>query len=285
MTKDEKLFSKFLERNLPSMAPTFDEGIGIASERYFVACLQKKILQKYKIKSVLETPSDGLMGIPGMNSVFFARGGAKVTLASPSEKLILNAKKFWKELGLLKKVDFVTDKNYKYPFKKRGYDLVWNYCIFERFDKDFLLPKMINLSKKYVLIITQNKFNWGYPIHRLYHRKNKMVWDHGYSKLMDMFYLKRLFKKSGLKIIESGCVDIPPWLDTFDMHTRGLGKKLVRGDNKWYWSSLQKGDLNKLSKSRLIRFLDFFRKILFFPLNYIFAHHFYILAKKGGKNA
>jgi hypothetical protein len=69
------------------------------------------------------------------------------------------------------------------------------------------------------------------------------------------------------------------------MHTRGLGKKLVKGDNKWYWSSLQKRDLNKLSKARLIRFLDFFQQILFFPINYIFAHHFYILAKKGGKNA
>lgn len=280
MTKDEKLFTKFLERNLPSMAPTFDEGIGIASERYFIADMEKRFAKKYHIKSVLEAPSDGLMGIPGMNSVYFAREGIDITLSSPSEKLITNAKKFWKKLDLSKKIKFVIDSDYKYPFKKNSFDLVWNYCIFERFDEDFLLPKMIDISKKWVLIVTQNRFNWGYPIHKNYHKKLGMKWDHGYPKLMDMRYLTKLFNKYNLEIVEKGCIDVPPWLDTFDMHTRGLGKKLVKSDNAWYWSSLQKGDLKKLSKAKLIKFLDFFQKVLFFPFNYIFAHHFYILAKK-----
>lgn len=263
------------------MAPDFDEGIGIASERYFVGKLIAQITKRYHIKTVLEAPVDGLMGIPGMNSVFFARAGAKVTVASPSRSLLDNAGKFWQKLGLKGLVKLIPDPNFSYPFVSKSFDLVWNYCIFERFSEDTVLPKMINLSKKWVLIVTQNRFNWGFPIHQHYHQKRKMVWDHGYPKLMDLGYLKKLFKKYGLKIVLSGVIDVPPWLDTFDMHTRGLGKKLVKDGQSWYWSSLQKGDFEVLAKNKLIKFLDIFQKCLFFPFTYLFAHHFYILARKG----
>ena len=281
MTRDEKLLITFLERNLPAMASTFDEGIGITSERYFVAKLIEKIMRQYQIKTVLEAPVDGLMGIPGLNSVYFARAGAKITVASPAKALLENAKKFWQKLNLQRMVRFVWDPEFKFPFKDESFDLVWNYCIFEHFQNGNLLPEMKRVSKNLILIISQNRYNWGYPIHRWHHYKNNQVWDHGYSELMDIFYLKKILKKAGLKVEMSGCFDIPPWFDTFDMHTRGLGKKLVgKKEEKWYWSALQEGDLEKLSQARLIQFLDFFQKILMFPFNLLFAHHFYFLASK-----
>ena len=280
MTKDQKLLIKFLERNLPSMATTFDEGIGIASERFAMAKIIKRITKEYKIKSVLEAPVDGLMGIPGMNSVYFARQGAKVTVSSPSQKLLDNAQIFWKKLGLKKKVSFVPDPSFEFPFKDHSFDLVWNYCIFERFKDGSLLPIMKKLSSKYILITTQNCFNWGYPIHQYYHRKNNQTWDHGYPELMRLGYLKKTLKDAGLDIVETGFFDVAPWLDTFDMHTRGLGKKLVKGDDGWDWSSLQKGDLEKLSQAKLIKFLVVFEKLAFLPFNFLFSHHFYLLAKK-----
>lgn len=282
MTKDEKLLIAFLERNLPSMAPTFDEGIGIASERYFVAKLIEKIMRQHQVKTVLEAPVDGLMGIPGMNSVYFARAGVKVTVASPSKALLKNAEKFWRKLNLQKIVRFVWDPEFKFPFEKESFDLVWNYCLFEHFKDGSLLPEMKRISKKWILIITQNRYNYGYPIHRWYHRRNNQAWDHGYSELMDILHLKKIFKKNGLRIKMAGCIDVPPWFDTFDMHTRGLGKKLVgkEKEKEWYWSALQEGDLEKLSQNRLIKILDLFQKILVFPLNFLFAHHFYLLARK-----
>ncbi len=39
---DRKLLLGFIERNLPDMAKDFDEGLGIASERYFF----NKIIEK-----------------------------------------------------------------------------------------------------------------------------------------------------------------------------------------------------------------------------------------------
>jgi len=282
MNKDEQLLLDFLNRNLPAMAPTFDEGIGIASERYFYARIIEWVTKKYQIKSVLEAPVDGLMGIPGMNSVYFARAGAKVTVSSPSNELLTNAKKFWRKLGLEKMVTFVHDPDFAFPFRANSFDLVWNYCTYEHFRDNSLLPIMKSISKKIVMIVTQNKYNYGYPIHRYYHRKNHMAWDHGYPELMDLFRLKKAFRKQGLKIIKSGCVDVPPFFDTFDMHTRGLGKKLMRKgqEARWTWSALQEGDLEVLSQNKLIKFLDIFQKTLFFPLNFLFAHHFYLLGSK-----
>ena len=279
MKKDEKLFIEFLNKNLPDMAPTFDEGIGIASERFFMARIIKDIMTKYSIKTVLEAPVDGLMGIPGMNSVYFARLGAKVTIASPSKALLENAQKFWQKLNLIRSVRFVHDPDFRFPFKNKSYDLVWNYCTFERFKDNDLLNQMKKISKNLILLTTQNRYNYGYLIHKLYHQKKKEVWDHGYSDLMDLANLKKICKRNKLKVLQAGVFDIPPWFDTFDMHTRGLGKKFVGDEKKWYWSALQDGDLALLSKNRLIKFLDIFSKIIP-PVNYLFAHHFFILASK-----
>lgn len=280
MTQDQKLLINFLERNLPSMAPTFDEGIGIASERFFLARIIEGFMKRYQIREVLEAPVDGLMGIPGMNSVYFARMGARVTVSSPSKALLDNAKKFWQKLNLQKSVRFVNDAKFIFPFEDESFDLVWNYCIFEHFKEGILLGEMKRISRKWILIVTQNKYNYGYLIHRLYHLKNGQVWDHGYSDLMDLLNLKKIIEGQDLEILKAGCFDMPPWFDTFDMHTRGLAKKLVKNKNKWYWSALRRGDLKRLVQDSLIRFLDIFQKILFPPLNFLFAHHFYILASK-----
>ena len=279
---DIKLLLHFIEKNLPDMAKDFDEGIGIASERYFVSKVID-YLMKNKIRTVLEAPSDGLMGIPGMNSVFFAQAGAKVTLGSHSEKLLQNSKPFWNKLGFSDKINFSKLTDITLPFSEKQFDLVWNYCMFEHFlDADKLLKEMIRVSNKYVFIITQNVYNYGYPIHIRYHKKRDQVWDHGYSKWMKMGNLKKLFKKNNLKIVKAGCVDVPPWFDTFDMHTRGKIKGIMSEEQKakWYWSSLQKGDLERLEINSYIKVLALFEKLLFFPFNYLFAHHFYIIGEK-----
>jgi ubiquinone/menaquinone biosynthesis C-methylase UbiE len=282
MDEDGRLLIRFLEKNLPAMATTFDEGLGIASERYSVNKVIKKIIENDKIEKVLEAPVDGLMGIPGMNSVIFARKGANVIVGSPSKKLLENAKNFWKKLELEKKVEFITVLD-KFPFSENSFDLVWSYCMFEHFkDAEKLLDEMKRVSKKYVLLITQNAYNYGYPIHRLYHVVNRQAWDHGYTKWMKLGNLNDLFIKNGLIVKMKGCVDVPPWFDTFDMHTRGKIKFFLKEEKKkeWFWSALQEDDMKKLSENGLIKKLEHFEEKLTWPLNYFFAHHFFILGVK-----
>ncbi len=278
LQKEKRLFLNFIHKNLPDMPKTFDEGLGIASERFFFnRDVIYKIPELNKIRTVLEAPCDGLMGIPGMNSVVFVRLGKNVTLSSPSEELLHYSKKFWKQLKL--KADFKVSDPLLSGIKGK-YDLVWNYCTFEHFGEP-LFRRMLELSNKYVLIVTQNAYNYGYLIHRLYHKYKKCEWDHGSPEFMKLKNLKKLFNKYGVKIIDSGVFDVPPWFDTFDMHVRlNKNKELkTRESTKWVWTALKESDEKKLANNKLIKKLDLFQKLLFFPFNYIFAHHFYVLGE------
>jgi ubiquinone/menaquinone biosynthesis C-methylase UbiE len=286
MSQDTDLLRTFLERNLPDMATTFDEGLGIASERYSVnkALLRfaREHMNGHRVERVLEAPVDGLMGIPGMNSVVLARDlGAEVVVGSPSQGLLDHASRFWSELDLRDKVQFeVMGESFPYP--DNTFDWVWNYCTFEHYDDArSLLLEMKRVSRRYVCIVTQNAYNYGYPIHRLYHALHRQPWDHGSSHWMKLGNLVRLFHECGLNVVARGCVDVPPWFDTFDMHTRGKIKQYMSNDGAqaWFWSSLQPGDMDRLAQNRLIKWLERFESSLFFPINYLFAHHFYVIGE------
>jgi SAM-dependent methyltransferase len=288
LSRDSARLARFIEANLPDMPTTFDEGLGIASERYAVNRMLLDFVARHadgqRLARVLEAPVDGLMGIPGMNSVVFARSlGADVVVGSPSRPLLEYSEEFWSRLGLRERVDFnVVDEQLPYP--DGSFDWVWNYCTFEHFeDARALLLEMKRVSRRYVCVVTQNCYNWGYPIHKLYHRLHRQAWDHGDARWMRMGSLVRLFRACGLRVVQQGCVDVPPWLDTFDMHIRGkikayLGKE---GASAWSWSSLQEDDAERLAGNRIIRLLERFQSRLFFPLDYLFAHHFYVIAEVG----
>ena len=130
---DNKLLLDFIERNLPNVPDNFDEGLGIASERFFYNKVITRYFKDNWPKTVLEAPSDGLMGAVGMNSAIFARNGAKVVLGSPSEKLLKSSEKFWKMLKLDGMVEFKSGIYDKLPFPDNDFDVVTNYCMFEHF--------------------------------------------------------------------------------------------------------------------------------------------------------
>lgn len=291
-TSDAAQFLTFLERNLPDMPTTFDEGLGIASERYSVNKALRRFVQVHAngrpIRQVLEAPVDGLMGVPGMNSAILAREfGAQVRVGSPSRALLARSADFWDRAGLADHVQFdvMTDQ---FPYPDQSFDWVWNYCTFEHFAQaQRLLLEMKRVSRRYVCVVTQNAYNYGYPIHRAYHLLRRQPWDHGNSRWMKMGNLVRLFRRCGLTVVEQGCVDVPPWFDTFDMHIRGKIKQYMNDDgaDAWFWSSLQAGDMQKLAAHRLIQRLEQFESRLFYPLTYLFAHHFYVIGERSESRA
>jgi ubiquinone/menaquinone biosynthesis C-methylase UbiE len=296
MTTDAARLAQFIEANLPDMPTDFDEGLGIASERFAVNQMLLRFFDqrngrggRSEIRRVLEAPVDGLMGVPGMNSVVFAREfGARVVVGSPSQALLDYSARFWDKLGLGEQVEFRHLPDDRLPFEDRSFDWVWNYCTFEHYaDARALLAEMKRVSRRYVSVVTQNAYNYGYPVHRLYHRLRKQPWDHGEARWMRMGALKRLFRECGLHVVQSGCVDVPPWLDTFDMHTRGKIKGYMsqEGAQRWFWSSLQAEDAERLAHDPIIRGLERFQSALFFPLDYVFAHHFYLIAEVGEQPA
>jgi len=72
---------------------------------------------------------------------------------------------------------------------------------------------MKRISKKYVMLITCNNFQPGYPWHRLIHKIFGFPWNHGQVKYNHIKTVKRMFNNIGLSIIEYGAIDTPGWPD------------------------------------------------------------------------
>lgn len=155
---------------------TLNSKFGMVYEKTVFAMLVEKLLHDYKISSVCEYPSNNLMG---NNSDEFEKLGCYVTR--------------------LEVIDNIDEKC----------DLVWNFCEFEkRENPSSLVQEMMRLSKKYLLIVTQNKYN-VLMFHRLYHLVKGKKWDHGFVRSMSSRAVLKVLDEFDLRITLAGAFDVP----------------------------------------------------------------------------
>ena len=189
-----------------------DEGKGTAYERYALNEFLCKLIHRLPIKTVLELPANGIMGVPGIKSLALAAAGCEVTLVNPSGKAIAEMRTLWDAFAY--PATFVTSDYEKTSLPSNSYDLVWNFCVFEHFaDPGKVVAEMARLARKYVLIEIQNVFNVGTIVHRAYHRLHSEPWDHGSTRKMRWTEVVQHMENNGLRIIEVGATDMPPWPD------------------------------------------------------------------------
>lgn len=203
---------------------------GMVYEKTVFAMLVRRLLCGRKIRSVCEYPSNDLMG---NNNDEFERLGCYV-----------------KRLKVLRHTD-------------EKYDLVWNFCEFEkRKDPSSLIQEMMCLSKKYGLIITQNKHN-VLMFHRLYHSVKRKTWDHGFIRFMSSRAISKILNDFGdLRIVRVGAFDVP-WF-VLDFYEGGsFFRKLV--------------PKSLLSKQKVKE--SVFEKFPLFAKN-LLAHHHFVMWEK-----
>ncbi|MFH0818721.1 MAG: class I SAM-dependent methyltransferase [Patescibacteria group bacterium] len=285
---EKEMLLRFIERNVingPDPKEP-DEGIGTVYERIVIDEYFRLIQDKYQIKTVLENPADGVTGVPGINSLEFARHRqAKVTLCNPSQLMIDGAKVVWEKEKLMHLVEFIKCEIDKLPFADNTFDLAWNYCMFERFaDPNVIVNELKRVSNKYVMVMTQNRHNLGTLVHWAYHKYHKLEWDHGSAKQMTFKAILKSFKENDLEVLETGTIDTPPWLDTWDMPLRGELKSLLgKIGMKWEWKNdgQETAPTEKSSKkSGLIKFSVWIEKNLPNWFARSQTHHYYVLARK-----
>jgi hypothetical protein len=273
---------RFIERNVSVAPRDLDEGIGTVYERVVIDDYFRRLQAERDIRSVLECPADGVTGVPGINSLEFARNGAEVWLANPSQHMLDGAQRVWVQQRLLDRAHFTRCDVDATTFEDDSFDLVWNYCMFERFsDPGPMVAEMKRVSRRYVLIMTQNVYNFGTVFHKAYHAMCEQEWDHGVGGQMTMGAIRRALLDQGMRLEEEGTVDIPPWLDTWDMPLRGELKKLLAiVGRKWEWKIESQGQPGNGQPPRMVSFVrdieanlpDWFRRFQ--------AHHLYVLASK-----
>lgn len=265
-----------------------DEGYGTAYERYALNRFLGRLVRRLKVRSVLETPANGIMGVPGIKSLMFAKLGCDVTLINPSRQVIADIKRLWDALDL--SADFIVSDYYGTDLPSGSFDLVWNFCVFEHLrEHSTLVGEMARLSRRYVLVETQNIFNLGTPLHALYHKLRGEPWDHGFRSSMDYRVVKADMMEAGLKILEIDATDMPPWPD-INMKLSDVGGKSVEAELEFRPSVRTKTveDIVRLWRGTPLssRAADFFS--LWYLLEacaprfvrLLYSHHPYVIGRK-----
>jgi hypothetical protein len=121
----------------------------------------------------------------------------------------------WEELGIQDKVETILDIDvYDSGLEDNLFDLAWNFVTWTELDDP---PEYVNemkrITKKYVLLITCNNFQPGYPWHRLIHKIFGFPWTHGQVQYNHITRVKKIFRQTGLTVIEYGAIDTPGWPD------------------------------------------------------------------------
>ena len=258
------------------------EGLGSTYGSYIKNEFFSKFVDRHNIKTVLEYPIDPYYEIAGTGSLIFAVKGCNVTLLSPFEERLEKAKQLWNEYGLSAYLKTVKSDLTTAPFGSAKFDLVWNEYVIQNLEADFntkpadCIREMVRISRKFVLIITSNRLNYGFPIHKasclLRGSKSKF----GSSRWMKGKPIRNILTELGIKKIEEGMIDIPPF-PSFD--ALGFVRK-VRGA----FTKPEKPLEAKKSDADVIKMLEKYsfieRSSLPNILKIFFAHAVYVLGEK-----
>ena len=241
-----------------------EEGIGSIYERIMIKRFFEALAKQYTFNSVLEY--QGLAITKGIDNITFLKIGKDVTVA---DEKINQIQENW---------PFREKPRFSLPHKEQsGFDLVWNFAVIQL--QPEIIEEMIALSNKFVLIFVPNFLNWGMPAHQLYHFLTCTNCQHaekGNLFIRTRWGVERLARNKGLKIIETGYIDMPP-LPDIGFSIRELREKLgLKTEFKRKPSSVNSEEvLKRVNRMNFLEKLPL-PEMIKLPL----AHHLYLLGKR-----
>lgn len=276
-------------RDLQKLYPILNEGYGTEYERLSMNKLVSRFVTTYPIKTVLEMPANGIMGIPGINSLIFAKMGCDVTVSHPSQELLDDARAVWDCFGLEAK--FVQSPWIGSRFDDGSFDLVYNFCSLGHGDTyPQILEEMFRVSRSYIFLGIPN-------IHNIF----RFLQDESLYNGVDLPDLENIFQKFHARTLEKGAMDMPPWPDVnLRLKERMSGSRNEAGRRNCAGSELRP-EVKTKDLARIAQEIRSFRKPSFreemvyaifntwhsiierhtpFWMKGYFAHHPYILAGK-----
>ncbi len=257
-----------------------NEGLGGAYERIAYSNMIARIARKLECKSILELNATYIAGIPGFNSCLLAQKGEFDISVTVHKRDYTDAQHVWSITGLKSKL-YLWEDDLCTPFKDRQFDLVWNHLAFEQqIDPYPLVKEMSRIANKAVVNLTLSPFNPGFGLHWLGHKLSGKPYDHGYIRNSTIGAMQKIHRQVGLKEIENGAADVPPWMDTVDAQ---MGNSMTYLDNypkfmrsKWIWCSIdpecQTNWLTSLLWSWEAAMPSWFKKAI--------GHHLYVASAK-----
>jgi SAM-dependent methyltransferase len=260
------------------------EVFGVTYDRYVLLQLHRLLTTTFALKNVVEMPSHGAKAAGSLYSIGFGLSGCQVTLVNPEMEMLEG----WARLGIGDKVIAKSEEDvYATSFADDSFDIAWNFVTWTALsDPECYLREMRRISRRYVMLITCNNLQPGYPWHRLLHAWYGFPWTHGKNKYNYIHQVLRLMRRSGMKVAEYGAIDTPGWPDPSGprdvrLHRRygSAGHNLYETKPEWSVPLLDyvaSGNYPSWMKA-LGKWDMTFRKGIFkLPL----SHLFYVIGKK-----
>ena len=268
----------------------YNEGLGLVYERLVLNDYLDALVERFGVRSVLEAPLYGMAGVSGINSVHLARRGCGITLVDWNLKRLQAVRRVWQELGLEDHLTLVHVPDLaRLPFGEGTFDLVWNWAaLWYLPDPAALLREMARVTRRLVFTAMPNRWQPGYLL-------RKYVLDRPFFERVDERWanigrVRRQLEAAGLRLVERGVLDVPPWPDTVMPATEVLQRlglrserlaRRFREEGGWHWSTMdyylgRRPDL----KERIERYAFLERAPLPWWTKVVWAHHQYVLMVK-----
>jgi len=266
----------------------YNEGLGVVYERLVLNDYLDRLVDRYAIRTVLEAPLYGMAGVSGINSVQLARRGCEVTLVDGEAERLEGVERIWRELQLPVRCRLHADFAHL-PFDDGEFDMAWEWAgLWYLSDAAGLLRELARVSRKIVFVAMPNPIQVGYLL-------RKYVIDRAFFGTVDehwtsMAAIKRVLRAAGVRLIEEGVMDVPPWPDTvmpaaevlkrLGISSRRLSQQF--SGERWTWSTMAYylGHQPEL-RERVMKYAWLDRARLPWRLKLIWAHHRYVLGEVG----
>jgi SAM-dependent methyltransferase len=258
----------------------YDEGLGLVYERIVLNDFLEGLLDSYQLRSILEAPIFGMAGVSGINSVRLAQRGTGITLVDSEPDRLEGVRRIWDELKLTARFVQLSDFA-KLPFASRTFDLAWNWAALWYLPRpEALIRELVRVSRHLVFIAMPNRAQLGYILRKfLLEREFVNFVDERWA---DSRRIKSVLVSAGVRIIDEGVLDVPPWPDTVMPAARVLEKLGIRSrqfsGSQWNWSTMDYylGRRPEL-RAQMEHYAFLEHSPLPWQLKSIWAHHRYVV--------
>lgn len=185
------------------------EGLGTTYERFVLDAHFAKIRERYGIRTVLEAPLFGMTGIPGINSLWWAREGADVSLLDDSRERLTVIGGLWKEFSLKANMVQVPSSYSSLPFGDKTFDMSWNFAALNpSMDWRGLLLELARVTRRIIFICLPNRRSVLGPFLSLLHKRSGL----GGGRI-GLGLVEGVLRGADWMVAERGYFDVPPWPD------------------------------------------------------------------------
>jgi SAM-dependent methyltransferase len=262
----------------------YNEGLGVVYERFVLNDYLEQLVDEYGVRTVLEAPLYGMAGVSGINSVQLAQRGCDVTLVDCVEERLNGIARIWRELEL--HAHFVLHQDFGHlPFEDNSFDLAWEWAgLWYLPDAGALLRELARVSRRLVFVAMPNSLQVGYLLRK--YLIDRDFFDTVDERWVQMGRIKSVLRGVGVRFVDQGVLDVPPWPDTVMpaaevLKRLGINSRRLEAQfsgDEWSWSTMayyldQEPDLY----DRVIKYAWLDRASIAWQLKLVWAHHRYIL--------